>query len=301
LPVSASIIDAHAGGLGVLGGVAKGEELNAGVLNTRLAIIAGTSSCHMGVSAEPRFIRGCWGPYFSAMIPDLWLTEGGQSATGALIDHLIYTHAAFSEAKKEADELQISIFDYLNQRLLKLQKEKELKQRALLTTDLHVYPDFHGNRSPKADPELRGMISGLSLQAGIDDLALLYLATIQGIAAQTRQIIAEMNAKGYAIDSLLFCGGGLKNEVFLQEHADITQCEVILPREPEAVLLGSAVLAAVAAKVFPGVLEAMKAMTGIGQVIVPQRSMRAFHERKYEVYRRMYADQIAYRELMASA
>lgn len=27
-----------------------------------------------------------------------------------------------------------------------------------LTKDLHVWPDFHGNRSPIADPNLRGMV-----------------------------------------------------------------------------------------------------------------------------------------------
>lgn len=28
-----------------------------------------------------------------------------------------------------------------------------------LTQDFHVYPDFHGNRSPVADPTLKGMVS----------------------------------------------------------------------------------------------------------------------------------------------
>lgn len=30
----------------------------------------------------------------SAMVPEYWLTEGGQSATGALLDHIIESHAA---------------------------------------------------------------------------------------------------------------------------------------------------------------------------------------------------------------
>lgn len=74
------MIDAHAGGIGVLGGLRPGEHLRQDELETRLALIGGTSSCHMAVSSEPRFIDGVWGPYFSAMIPHLWLTEGGQSA-----------------------------------------------------------------------------------------------------------------------------------------------------------------------------------------------------------------------------
>ena len=35
---------------------------------------------------------GIWGPYFSAMVPGLWLTEGGQSATGVLVDYVINSH-----------------------------------------------------------------------------------------------------------------------------------------------------------------------------------------------------------------
>ena len=69
IAVGTSIIDAHAGGLGVLGAVDEGESLTPEVLNSRIAVIAGTFSCHMAVSSEPRFITGVWGPYFSAMIP----------------------------------------------------------------------------------------------------------------------------------------------------------------------------------------------------------------------------------------
>lgn len=30
----------------------------------------------------------------SAMVPEFWLTEGGQSATGALLDYIIENHVA---------------------------------------------------------------------------------------------------------------------------------------------------------------------------------------------------------------
>ncbi|KAK6302819.1 hypothetical protein J4Q44_G00271740 [Coregonus suidteri] len=36
------------------------------------------------ISQGPLFVPGVWGPYLSAMVPDLWLNEGGQSATGRL-------------------------------------------------------------------------------------------------------------------------------------------------------------------------------------------------------------------------
>src|SRR6185312_4650609 len=118
----------------------------------------------------------------------------------------------------------------------------------------HLQPDFHGNRSPRANPTLRGIMAGLPLSATADDLALQYLAAIQAVAYGTRHIIEEMNRRGYRIDTILACGGGTKNPVFLREHAAVTRCRVVLPAEPEAVLLGSAVLGAVAAGRYPGVL-----------------------------------------------
>ena len=33
-----------------------------------------------------------------------------------------------------------------------------------LTEDLHIWPDFHGNRSPIADPTLKGMVVILIVQ-----------------------------------------------------------------------------------------------------------------------------------------
>lgn len=57
-------------------------------------MIGGTSTCHMLLSNEEVFVDGVWGPYFGAMVPDMWLLEGGQSATGKLIDHVINMHPA---------------------------------------------------------------------------------------------------------------------------------------------------------------------------------------------------------------
>lgn len=52
------------------------------------------------INSEPLFVPGVWGPYYSAMVPEFWSSEGGQSITGKLIDHLIETHPAYSELKK---------------------------------------------------------------------------------------------------------------------------------------------------------------------------------------------------------
>lgn len=295
--VGVSIIDAHAGGLGLLGArLEPGEDL-AGALERRLALIGGTSSCHLAVSPEPRFIPGVWGPYFSAMIPGWWLTEGGQSATGALVDHVIGAHARAPELKAEAEAHGTTVYERLNDRLDALAREVPFP--AALTRELHLLPYFHGNRSPRADPTLRGMISGLRLSESAGELARLYLATIQAIAHGTRHIIETLNDHGYRIDTILMTGGGTKNPVFLREHADVTGCRVVLAAEPEAVLLGAAMLGAVASGDFPDLLAAMDAMSGVGERIDPAGGEVArYHRAKHAVFQRMYRDQIDYRELM---
>ncbi|WP_419728584.1 FGGY-family carbohydrate kinase [Lichenicola sp.] len=300
IPVGASAIDAHAGGIGTIGAELDGQAPDNDDLLRRLALVGGTSSCHMTVSHEPHFVPGVWGPYFGAMIPGLWLNEGGQSATGSLVDHVITTHAAYPALAAEAGSTGQSIYQLLNLRLEHLGENVPFP--AALTRDLHVMPDFHGNRSPRADASLRGMVSGLRLGADADDLAVLYLATVQAIAYGTRHIIETLNAQGYAIDTILASGGGTKNPVFLREHADATGCALVLPREPEAVLLGAAILGAVAGGAYPGIREAMASMSRAGTIIDPDLDVaREYHNRKYAVFQRMYNDQLAYRALMTSA
>jgi FGGY-family pentulose kinase len=296
-PVAVAIIDAHAGGIGTIGAPLEGEAPSPASIESRLALIGGTSSCHMAVAPEPRFVQGVWGPYWSAMIPGMWLAEGGQSATGALVDHVIFSHARGAELRAEAEKRGTSVYALLNERLEALAHEAPFP--AALCADLHVLPDHHGNRSPRADPTLRGMVSGLKLSDSLDSLALLYLATVQAVAHGTRHIVDALRAGGYRIDTILACGGGTKNDVFLREHADATGCAIVLPAESEAVLLGSAILGAVASGDQPGVVEAMAAMTRAGRVVRPSGGEVAkFHEAKHRVFLRMHDDQMAYRELM---
>lgn len=295
--VGVSIIDAHAGGLGMMAAPLAGQPVRAEELETRLALIGGTSSCHMAVSREARYVPGVWGPYYSAMVPGMWLTEGGQSATGALIDHVILSHARAVELREAAAARGCTVYALLNERLEHL--SEAVRFPAELSRELHVLPYFHGNRSPRADATLRGVISGLTLGDTIDDLALLYLATIQAIAHGTRHIIDTLNANGYRIATIFACGGGTKNPVFLREHADITGCRIVLPREPEAVLLGAAILGAVAAGDFNSVMEAAMALNHAGDVVTPAGGKNAqFHGAKHAVFHHMYDAFMAQRAIM---
>ncbi|XP_043376735.1 FGGY carbohydrate kinase domain-containing protein isoform X2 [Chelonia mydas] len=250
--VAASLIDAHAGGLGVIGADVKGHNLPCEnqPVTSRLAVICGTSSCHMGISDAPIFVPGVWGPYYSAMVPGFWLNEGGQSATGKLIDHVVRGHVAFPELQAKAAASAQNIYTYLNSHLDLIKKSLPV---GFLTVDLHVWPDFHGNRSPLADLTLKGMVVGLTLYQGLDELALIYLATIQAIALGTRHILETMQSAGHHISTLFLCGGLSKNPLFVEMHADITGKPIVLSKEVESVLVGAAILGACASGDFASV------------------------------------------------
>ena len=153
IPVAASLIDAHAGALGMLA-TKYGNGIREDLSN-RLGIIAGTSACHMILNTKPIKVTGVWGPYDSAIIENMWLHEGGQSAVGSSLDHVVETHSAYVEANKEAKINNISIQEYLFHTLKEIASKLGVDDIAYLTKEIHIWPDFHGNRSPIANPHLK--------------------------------------------------------------------------------------------------------------------------------------------------
>ncbi|KAJ8634632.1 hypothetical protein MRB53_008899 [Persea americana] len=306
-PVGTSLIDAHAGGVGVMESVpisdSEVNEADKDAICRRMVLVCGTSTCHMAVSQSKVFIPGVWGPFWSAMVPEYWLTEGGQSATGALLDHIVENHVASAHLANRAASQRISLYELLNKMLISMASELNAPFVSALTKDLHVLPDFHGNRSPIADPKSKGMICGLTLDTSEKQLALLYLATVQGIAYGTRHIVEHCNAHGHKIDTLLACGGLAKNPVYIQEHADIVGCSIILPRENESVLLGAAILGAVGSKKYSCLRDAMKALNAAGEVIHSSKDpqVKKYHDAKYRIFRQLYEQQISHRSVMEQA
>ncbi len=124
----------------------------------------------------------------------------------------------------------------------------------------------------RADPNLVGMISGLTLDK--HNLPQLYIATIQALACGTAEITKHMSSQGYSLDTIMLTGGMAKSDFFVQTIADATGCRVVLPKEPEAVLLGSAILASVASKKYRSVEEGMKAMTKASRIVKPRSDQR---------------------------
>lgn len=151
-----------------------------------------------------------------------------------------------------------------------------------------MLPDFHGNRSPLADPHAVGVISGLTLDSSFDSLARLYYKSALGIALGTRHILDALNDKGYGIDHLHVAGGHTKNPLLMELYADATGCKVVAPAEDDVVLLGTAIVAARAAGLYPDLGEAAAAMAKSGRVVEPNPSRRKGYDRDYQIFLTMH-------------
>lgn len=271
--VATGLIDAYAGTLGVLGRFA-GEPQK---LERQLALIGGTSSCIVAFSRTEKFGFGMWGPYYEAVLPGLWLVEGGQSATGALLDHIVRAHSAGGEPTAAT-----------HARIIARIREMREREGEAFAARLHVLPDFHGNRSPFADPHALGVISGLALDASFDGLCRLYWRTSLAIALGIRHIIEKLGEEGYSLDTLHVAGGHVRNPLLMELYRDVTGCRVVVPDTSDAVLLGTAMVAAVAGGMFPDLPAAGSGMYPGGSEGLPDVSRKAGYDRDYRRFLALY-------------
>ncbi|MEP3277976.1 MAG: FGGY-family carbohydrate kinase [Stappiaceae bacterium] len=276
--VGTGLIDAHAGGVGTLGATAI-----AGDVATRLGYVFGTSACTMTSSIAPVFVPGIWGPYSGAMVPGLWLNEGGQSAAGAAIDHLIAMHPAREQAKQQADKAGHSIPEYLSAQAMR--ETSDLSAIIQRADGVVVIPDFNGNRAPFADPHARGIIAGLGLETSIDSLVTLYVAGLSGIACGLRQIIETQQKHGLTTEAIVVSGGAGADPLAQQIIADTTGLPVLVPEADEPVLLGAAMLGAVACGLAGNLSDAMKAMSRFSRTVSPSVAAHSgAHSRRFDQY-----------------
>jgi FGGY-family pentulose kinase/HAD superfamily hydrolase (TIGR01509 family) len=274
VPVGAGLIDAHAGALATLG-AARGDEI--ADPRRRVAVVLGTSACCMALSDEARFIPGIWGPHYSALTPGQWLVEGGQSAFGAAIDRLMRMSPAFAGVAGRP-----SAFDALEREIVA--RAGGASQAARLARELHVLPDFLGNRSPHADPAARGAIVGFDLRDDEESAMALYVAGLCGLGQGLGQVIRVLERNGFACDLLVASGGAARSALVRQIVADAIGRPVAAPDTSEPVLLGAAMLGAVAAG-RRTLVEAMTTMSKLGSVCEPAGGeIAALHGAKRRVF-----------------
>lgn len=313
IAIGSGVIDAYAGWIGTVGAKVKlgTDQLSSDVAKndktqafTRLAAVAGTSTCHLAMSPDPVFVPGVWGPYRDTIIPGYWMAEGGQSATGELLKHVIETHPAFNQAISIAESYHTNIYDYLNEHLKEMKSERDVPSVSYLSRHFFFYGDLFGNRSPIADNSMSGSIVGLTSDKSIDGLALYYYGTLEFIALQTKHIIETMNEAGHNITSIFMSGSQCQNDILMKLVATACDMPVLIPRYVHAAVChGAAMLGAKAASAdsdgkTEDLWEIMDRMSKPGRAVHPTDSdqEKSLLKVKYEVFLEQCYKQREYRE-----
>ncbi len=266
LPVAQGGGDAFVGALG-LGVTEPGK----------LALITGSSHVIVGQAADPHYGQGFFGSYTDGIVPGQYSVEGGQVSTGSIVAWFKNQFAAAAAA--EANKRGVDTYDVLN----------ELAGNVPIGSDgLIVLDYFQGNRTPYTDPLARGMIWGLSLGHTPGHV---FRAILEGICYGTEHIFRTMREHGFQPGEAVVAGGPTKSELWMQMHADVSNVPVSVPRESEGPVLGSAMLAAVGAGVYPNVQEAAENMVHTERTIEPNgeahEEYKFYVDRYVETYPRM--------------
>ncbi len=211
-PVSAAIIDAHAG---VPGAGAAGPGV--------LVMVLGTSSCHMLNSPEDRFIPGVAGVVEDGMLPEYFGCETVQAAVGDAFDWL----------RRMLGERN---FDTLTEQAAQLPPGAD----GVLCLDW-----FNGCRTPLMDGSVKGAFTNLTLG---HRPAHLYRALLEASAFGVRWIVELLQEKGVPVKQLVATGGlPHHNPLVVQVYADVLGQSIVVHPCKHGPALGAAILGAVAA------------------------------------------------------
>ena len=122
------------------------------------------------------------------------------------------------------------------------EESEKLASSADIDSKVYLIPAFTGLGAPHWKPDAKGAIFGLTLNSGINEIA---LATTEAIAFQTKELLEAMESDGAKISSIKIDGGMSNNSFFSQLLADTLKKEIYKPQDIETTALGAAYLAAI--------------------------------------------------------
>ena len=261
-PVSAAIIDAHAG---VPGTGAAGTGV--------LVMVLGTSSCHMINAPDEHLIPGVAGVVHGGILPGLYGYETGQAAVGD----------AFEWMRRLAGEED---FRRLNAHAAALSPGAE---------GVACMDWLNGCRTPLMDGDLGGAFTGLHLHHGP---AHMFRALVEASAFGVRWIVELLRDGGVPVRAFTATGGLPHHApLVVQIYADVLGQSITVPGSAQGPALGAAILGAIAAGKratgFSSAGAAIRAMTapaaGASRKVTPARSARGAYEPLYQRYRKLAA------------
>jgi glycerol kinase len=136
---------------------------------------------------------------------------------------------------------------------------------------VYLVPAFAGLGAPHWDPQARGLVTGMTLATGRDQLV---TATVASVAYQMRDLLDAMSEDGARPARLRIDGGMVVNDAFCQLLADVLELPVERPQLAELTAAGAAGLAALGAGAYAGP-EQVRAQWRLDRAFEPQRSRDA--------------------------
>jgi xylulokinase len=147
-------------------------------------------------------------------------------------------------------------------------------------------PALSGATAPRWNDRMRGTFHGLSVS---HDRRHLSRAVVEGCVFALRDITTRLHEIGLPGAEIRVVGGGARSALWLQAKADVCGLPVRPMLGPEPTALGGAMLAAVAAGLYPDAAAAAKSMAMPGDDrYAPDPATRACYDESYDRYRRLF-------------
>jgi L-ribulokinase len=231
-----------------------------------LSKVMGTSTCDMLIAPTGeignKLIRGICGQVDGSIIPGMLGMEAGQSAFGDVyawfaglfasqVEIALAASAALSEKVKHTvvNELSANLIPALT---------KQAQKIPIGASGIVALDWLNGRRTPDANQALKGAITGLSLGT---DAPKIFRALVEATAFGAKKIVDRFMAEGVPINGVIALGGVAKKSPFvMQVMADVLDMNIRVARSEQTCALGAAMFAAVAAGIYPTVIEAQRAM-----------------------------------------
>ncbi|RZU39629.1 ribulokinase [Edaphobacter modestus] len=250
IPIPVGAFDAHWDALGA--GCREGDVVN----------VVGTSTCIIAMAHESELVPGVCGVVPGSVNPALTGIEAGLSAVGDIFESIA------RRAGKTVKDLAQGLESY------------KPGQTGLLRMSWD-----NGDRTVLVNPELGGVTLGWNLvHTAQDEL----FAAIEGTAFHTRIILERMAEHSVPVERVINGGGIPQNNAMLnQVYANVLNKPVLVP-DGTPTSLGSAIVAFVAAGVFPTIEAAQKKLCLPFRTFSPDPEGVERYEPLYRLYRKLY-------------
>ena len=147
-------------------------------------------------------------------------------------------------------------------------------------------PHFNGSTCPNLDSRSLGAFLGLNDTTTRSDML---RSVIEGLDyAFLDMLKAVESGSGQKAERITAIGGAVRNDFWMQNKADVSNCVIDAPNLEEATALGAAMLAGVGAGVYCDLEEAAKRVYRPGKLFEPNPKLVPLYAELYEIYREIY-------------